>query len=96
MKIDIENITEDEACKVFTKLYDKFGWSGTVFTTWGIVFELENRGVEATDELVELVKQTTEWRKSLLHTTAEWGFECLTEAIEKVLGIADPDTLEDQ
>lgn len=93
--VHAETVSEDEAYQLFLSFKKRFGWSGSVFTVDDIVDELECRLVEPTDGIIDAVVNSYEWRKSLPNLTASWGFDCLTAAVDGVLGVADVYRLED-
>lgn len=90
-----DDMTPDEALHLVLAIQKKFGWSGTMFTADDIIDELESRLVEPTGEMVDAVMATYEWRKSLPNLTTSWGFECLSDAVTRVVGEADIYRLED-
>lgn len=91
----LDDMTPDEALDLFLAIQKKFGWAGVVFTADDIVDELESRLVEPSGELIDAVMHTYEWRKSLPNLTTSWGFECLSDAVTRVIGEADIYRLED-
>jgi hypothetical protein len=87
--MDIDNITEEEALTVLHKLRTKFHWAGTIFIKEDIVYRWndnhkEDEGYELSEEQIESVMTSWEWRKGLDEAMISSGYEVLDMALWEV------------
>jgi hypothetical protein len=87
--MDIDNITEEEALDVLHKLRTKFHWAGTVFMKDDIIYRWkdkygEEEGQALSDEQIESVMTSWEWRKGLDEAMTSSGYEVLDMALWEV------------
>ena len=85
--MNIENITEDEALDLFQKLRSKFYWTGTVFTKEDIIYRwldkypVKEGNEPLTDDQIEQIMVSYEWRKGMDEAMTETGYEVLDMAL---------------
>jgi len=80
--MDIDNITEEEALDVLHKFRTKFGWAGTVFMKDDIIYRWEDKygeeeGYALSDEQIEKVMVSWQWRKGMEESMIETGYEVM-------------------
>lgn len=88
---DTDNITEDEAIKLYFDLAGQFGWKGTFFTredaenSWQ---EYHEQSEPFTDETWNAICLSWYWRKGLGDILTERGWDLVHEAVgEAVSGV---------
>jgi hypothetical protein len=83
MNKQLEEMQEQEAIQLFHRMCGKFGWVGCIFTDEDIRQRLADDDIaeEHMEGMVEAVKFTTWWRKTLDNVLCEVGNETLDEAI---------------
>lgn len=83
-----DNITEDEAIKLYFDLASQFGWRGTFFTradaenSWQ---EYHEQSEPFTDEVWEAVRQSWYWRKGMGEILTEHGWDLVHEAVDEAV-----------
>lgn len=87
MNKQVAEMQEHEAIELFHQMCGKFGWVGCIFTDEDIRIRLEDEVFDEAelDKMVEAVKFTTWWRKTIDHVLSESGNETLDEAIYEVM-----------
>jgi hypothetical protein len=76
-------VTEDEANQIWQLLRDKFGWAGTFFSREDAdaIFE-EDHDRSLTDAEWEKVTDSYYWRKGLVETITERGWDLVRAAVD--------------
>lgn len=84
--MNIENITESEALRLYYALSRKFGWSGTLFTRGDVdSYWEEYTGEDMTDEDWEEVSDSWYWNSGLPTSMIERGNDLIEATVREVI-----------
>lgn len=87
-KIDISDMSEDDAIYLYHRLAHKFGWNGTFFTRQDAqdsYNEYHNQDGDLSDELWERIRMTWYWRKGLDETLTERGWDLVHASVMEAI-----------
>ena len=90
-----EDLTEDEAFRIFWDLRRKFGWAGTFFTRgdcseWTTDENGDYDERPLTDEEWEAVQSTYEWRKGVPDVMIDASRDVIAEAVAWAMDALSP------
>ena len=86
MNKQVAEMQEHEGIELFHQICGKFGWVGCIFTDEDIRQRLEDEVFDEAemDKMVEAIKWTRWWNKTMDNAMNEAGYEILDEAIYEV------------
>lgn len=85
--MNIENITEEEAIDIMRQFKIKFDWVGTLFYKEDIIYRWADNNSDKenyeplTDDQIEQIMVSYEWRKGMDEAMTETGYEVLDMAL---------------
>ena len=82
MKNIVDQLTEDDALRMFYHLAGRFGWAGTIFAREDVSIAWHDDDNALTDDEWQFVRSSRAWRKMTDHACSD-GLDELREIVEQ-------------